>query len=234
MDRSSRNRLNWRHLHLFPAETLFDRIARSVCRAGCLPRKELYEAWETARRVRRRFRGGRVVDMACGHGLLAQILLLLDNDSPEALAVDLRLPKSADTLAAALQADWPRLEGQVRFEQKGIERVALTANDLVISVHACGGLTDRVLEMAVAAGSRVAVLPCCHDLEVGDCGGLQGWMEGPLAIDATRVARLRAAGYRVHTQTLPADITLKNRLLLAEPGRGSPVAPPRRLVSGPS
>jgi SAM-dependent methyltransferase len=220
MDRSSRNRLNQRHLHLFPAETLFDRIARSVCRAGCLPRKELYEAWETARRVRRRFRGGRVVDMACGHGLLAQILLLLDNDSPEALAVDLRLPQSAATLAAALQADWPRLAGRIRFEEQGIERIVLTADDLVVSAHACGSLTDRVLEMAVAAGARVAVLPCCHDLEAGDSGGLQGWMDGGLAIDATRVARLRAAGYRVHTQTIPTEITPKNRLLLAEPGRG--------------
>ena len=53
-----------RDLGRFPSDTLFDRIARVVCRADCLPRKELYEAWEVARRVRRRFRGGRVVD--CG------------------------------------------------------------------------------------------------------------------------------------------------------------------------
>ena len=92
MDRSSRNRLNERLLHQFPSETLFDRIARTVCRAGCLPRKELYEAWEVARRVRRRFRGGRVVDLACGHGLLAYILRLLDDSSSVALAVDRRIP----------------------------------------------------------------------------------------------------------------------------------------------
>ncbi len=44
MDRSSRNRLTERLLPQFPGETLFDRLARTVCRAGCLPRKELYEA----------------------------------------------------------------------------------------------------------------------------------------------------------------------------------------------
>ncbi len=217
MDRSSRNRLNERHLHLFGEETLFDRIARSVCRAACLPRKELYEAWETARRVRRRFRGGRVVDLACGHGLLAQILLLLDSRSSEALAVDLRLPDSARSLAAALEADWPRLAGKVRFLVQGIEQTALTGQDLVVSVHACGELTDLVLDRAVEARARVAVLPCCHDLEVADTGGLLGWMDGALAVDAARVARLRAAGYRVYTQTIPAEITPKNRLLLAEP-----------------
>jgi hypothetical protein len=62
----------------------------------------------------------------------------------------------------------------------------------------------------------VAVLPCCHDLKVGDLGGLEGWLDGPLAMDAVRVARLRSRGYRVHTQAIPGDITPKNRLLLAE------------------
>lgn len=217
MDRSSRNRLNERHLPLFASETLFDRIARAVCRAGCLPRKELYEAWETARRVRRKFRGGRVIDMACGHGLLAQILLLLDCTSSAALAVDLRIPKSAATLAAALQSDWPRLSGRVSFLERAIEEIPLSPEDLVVSAHACGGLTDLILDRAVAAGARVAVLPCCHELDGSDTGGLLGWMDGPLAVDATRAARLRARGYRVVTQTIPAEITPKNRLLLAEP-----------------
>lgn len=217
MDRSSRNRLNERHLPLFASETLFDRIARAVCRAGCLPRKELYEAWETARRVRRKFRGGRVVDMACGHGLLAQILLLLDGTSSAALAVDLRIPKSAGTLAAALQSDWPRLSGRVSFLEQDIEEIPLSPDDLVVSAHACGGLTDLILDRAVAAGARVAVLPCCHDLDGSDTGGLLGWMDGSLAVDVTRAARLRARGYRVTTQTIPAAITPQNRLLLAEP-----------------
>lgn len=217
MDRASRNRLNERHLPLFAGATLFDRIARSVCRAGCLPRKELFEAWEMARRVRRRFHGGRVVDLACGHGLLAQILLLLDSRSTTALAVDLRLPASAATLAGALQAEWPRLGGQLTLSETRLEGIALTPNDLVVSAHACGGLTDLILDRAVRAGAKVAVLPCCHNLALADSGGLQGWMDGPLAVDATRVATLRAAGYTVYTQTIPAAITPKNRLLLAEP-----------------
>lgn len=219
MDRSSRNCLNTRHLDRFTGDSLFERIARSVCTADCLPRKELYEAWEVARRVRRRFRGGRVVDLNCGHGLLAHILLLLDNSSSEALAVDLHLPQSARALSTALAETWPRLRGRIRFECGDMGEIALTPNDLVVSVHACGGLTDRVLDRALAARARVAVLPCCHDLDHGDRGGLEGWLNGPLAIDATRAARLRSLGYRVYTQTIPVDITPKNRLLLAEPAR---------------
>ena len=217
MDRSSRNRLTDKLLPQFAGETLFEAIARAVCTAGCLPRKELYEAWEVARRVRRRFRGHRVVDLACGHGLLAQVLILLDDTSPEALAVDLRLPKSAATLAASLEAAWPRLAGRTHFLETDLSSVPLLPNDLVVSAHACGGLTDLILARAVEARATVAVLPCCHDLKTGDLGGLEGWLDGPLAMDATRVAWLRAQGYRVLTQLIPGDITPKNRLILAEP-----------------
>jgi len=217
LDRSSRNRLTEQMLPRFAGDTLFDRLARTVCRAGCLPRKELYEAWEVARRVRRRFRGGRVVDLACGHGLLAHLLLLLDDSSRDALAVDLCLPESVGKLAAALEESWPRLSGRVRFVESDLLKVQLRPDDLVVSAHACGDLTDLVLGQAMAAGARLALLPCCHDLQNADLGGLQGWLEGPLAVDVVRAGRLRAGGYRVYTQTIPGDITPKNRLLLAEP-----------------
>lgn len=217
MDRSSRNRLTDHLLHKFDGETLFDALARAVCHAGCLPRKELYEAWEVARRVRRRFKGRRVVDLACGHGLLAQILLLLDDSSPEALAIDQRIPKSAAILEGSLCAAWPRLQDRVRYIDTDLRDVPLDRDDLIVSAHACGGLTDVILERAVEVGACVAVLPCCHDLKKSDRGGLEGWLDGPLAIDSTRVARLRFQGYRVFTQLIPGDITPKNRLLLAEP-----------------
>lgn len=219
LDRSSRNRLTDKLLPHFGGATLFDAIARSVCHAGCLPRKELYEAWEVARRVRRRFRGGRIVDLACGHGLLAMILLLLDDTSPEAVAVDRYIPESSATLVRSLTAVWPRLNGRLCFVESSLEELPLQRDDLIVSVHACGGLTDLVIKRAVAAGARLAVLPCCHNLDGAELGGLQGWLDGPLAMDVARVARLRAHGYQVFTQLIPEDITPKNRLLLAEPAR---------------
>jgi len=42
------------------------------------------------------------------------------------------------------------------------------------TVHACGGLTDQILDRAIDVGARVAVLPCCHDLDNADLGGLEG------------------------------------------------------------
>ena len=220
MNPSSKSRLTDKQLENFPGDTLFDRIARAVCRAGTLPTKELYEAWEVARRVRRKFRGGRVVDLACGHGLLAHILLLLDDTSPEAIAVDAGMPGNARHLSRELYKTWPRLNDRIHYLEQDIASVPLLPTDLVVSVHACGALTDLVLEGALSARARVAVLPCCHDLERCDTGSLEGWMDGPLAVDATRAARLRAAGYQVFTSMIPETITPKNRLLMGQSASG--------------
>jgi hypothetical protein len=89
-----------------------------------------------------------------------------------------------------------------------------------VSSHACGALTDVVLACAVAARARVAVLPCCHDAKACDPGALSGWMDAALAIDVMRAMRLEAAGYAVWTETIPAAITPKNRLLLGDPRSG--------------
>ena len=214
---SSRGRLTDRDLGRFPGTTLFHRVARTVCHAGCLPRKELFEAWEMARRIRRLFRGGRIVDLGAGHGLLAQILLLLDDSSPGALAVDKTVPASSAKLHEVLVQEWPRIAGRVTFAAGPLEDVAILPGDIVVSCHACGSLTDLVLERAADARARVAVLPCCHDLAAGDARDLAGWVDGPLAVDILRAVRLRQQGYRVWTQSIPADITPKNRLLLGEP-----------------
>jgi hypothetical protein len=214
---SSKARLTDHDLERFPSNALFDRLARAVCHAGCLPRKELYEAWEMARRIRRRFRGGRIVDLAAGHGLLAHVLLLLDDSSPHALLIDIASPPSAARLHAALVEAWPRLAGRIVFEQRSLQSMTLEAGDLVAASHACGPLADAVLEAAATARARVAVLPCCHDLAVNDSGSLSGWLDRSLAIDVMRATRLEHRGYRVWTSTIPPAITPKNRLLLGEP-----------------
>ncbi|MFO0668985.1 MAG: methyltransferase [Polyangiaceae bacterium] len=217
LDPSSRVRLKPTTARHFAGDTLFHRIARVMCEANCLPRKELFESWEVARRTRRRMKGGRVVDLACGHGLLAHLLLLLDDTSPTALAADVRLPPSASRVASAMSAAWPKLTGRVQYEALSVDDVALEPTDLVVSAHACGALTDRVLARAVAARARVVVLPCCHDDETCDRGALSGWIDGALAIDVVRAERLRAAGYAVHTELVPEAITPKNRLLMGTP-----------------
>jgi hypothetical protein len=105
----------------------------------------------------------------------------------------------------------------VTLLERTVDDIALDRHDVVVSTHACGALTDRVLARAAAARARVAVLPCCHDEATCNAGDLNGWLDAPLAIDVTRARRLAEAGYAVHTQLLPEAITPKNRLLFGEP-----------------
>jgi hypothetical protein len=217
ISKSSRNVLNRYTAEHFPGDTLRDKIARAVCEAECLPRKEFHEAWESAKRIRRQMRGGPVLELAAGHGLLSAILIILDDSSPSATCLDIKQPPSHQRVLAALENHWPRLKGRITFEEARLEEAAVADGSLLVSVHACGLLTDKVLDLAISHRARVAVLPCCHDLRECDTGALAPWMDGPLAVDATRVARLRQAGFRVQTALIPAEITPKNRLLLGWP-----------------
>ena len=128
-----------------------------------------------------------------------------------------RQPASFARVHAALVARWPHLAGRVRYLEQKAQEVSVEPGALVASVHACGRLTDLTLDLALAAQARVAVLPCCQNTKRGPTAGLEGWLEPQLAVDVTRLFRLRAAGYRVVAQQIPAEITPQNRLLLGEP-----------------
>ncbi|MBS2022979.1 MAG: DUF3293 domain-containing protein [Deltaproteobacteria bacterium] len=228
-DRHSRTLLTPRDLPRFEGDSLFSRVARAVCGAACLPRKELFESWEVAERVRKKWPRGDVFDLACGHGFLAHALLLLEqprdvegdaNEShgvSRALAFDAKLPPSAATLSGALTAAFPELQGRVELIEAPLAQARPQRGEVVVSAHACGALTDAVLRVAAHGLARVAVLPCCHDGDANDAAGLTGWLDEALAIDAARAVTLRDRGYHIETQLLPADITPKNRLLLGTP-----------------
>ena len=203
---------------------------------GVMPRKELFEAWEVATRIDAAFpRAHRVADCAAGHGLLAWLLLLLGarrGVTRTAVCVDVTMPPSADVIADAFTTRWPSLTGSLHYVEGGIECVVADSGTLVASVHACGPLTDGVLETAVRGGAAAAVMPCCHSLrkqripsalsdltndELRTAAAKDG---AARAIDEMRIAGLRARGYSVATQRIPAQITPFNRLILATPPGG--------------
>jgi hypothetical protein len=241
LDLSSKNRLTAHDRDRFAGDTLFDKFARVVCDVGVLPRKELYESVQVAKRVHRLMRGRRrrrVVDLACGHGLTGAFYCLLDGDIHGGVGVDLRVPPSSLPLLTALRTAFPRLAAyDVRVA--AINDVDVDAADVIVAVHACGALTDVVIDRAIAAGAAFAVLPCCHELPHRSEAPLPlaGWLDGALAQDVARAGRAAHAGYRVVTQLLPAEITPKNRLLIGLPDglpKGLPSGLPNGLPSTPS
>jgi hypothetical protein len=212
---------------------LFGDVADVVCSTSVLPRKELFEAWEVASRIDVAFPSAPIVaDLAAGHGLLAWILVLLGatrSARRRAVCVDTRLPDSALTLSSAFIARWPELEASVQYVEGSLDTVWAEPGEAVFaSVHACGPLSDMVIETAVSSGCPLALMPCCHSLRKQPLPPLPGLDRPTLdrmsaalgqsaAIDACRVAALRGRGYTVQQQFISSDITPYNRLILAEP-----------------
>lgn len=214
---AERHRLAPYHRDRFPSQSLHDVVARLVCDAACLVEKEWHESWAVARKVLRRHRGGPVVDLAGGHGLAAFLILLQDRDTPEARVVDTRVPDSVGRLREVLAVRWPGLVARWRFLPGDLAGASIPTDARLLGIHACGGLTDVILERAVAHAVRVAVLPCCHSRSRQDAGGLDGWLAHDVAVDVVRARRLAEHGFEVHTTTIDDRITPKNRLLIGTP-----------------
>jgi hypothetical protein len=123
---------------------------------------------------------------------------------------------NAVKLSGHLIEAWPRLNNRIIYREMDLTELPVFPGDLVVSAHACGALTDLILDRAVDCHARVAVLPCCHDLKTSSTGGLEGWMDPALAVDTVRAFRLKAMGYRIVTHKIPETITPKNRLLMGE------------------
>jgi len=110
--------------------------------------------------------GDVIVDAGCGRGALTAAMAL-SCPSCEVLGFDVREFKS-----------WPVLEeylesvgvSNLRFETWDLHEVvsgrvgiSVKRADVVVGLHLCGTLTDRMLELARELGARVAlVVPCCY------------------------------------------------------------------------
>ena len=241
-------------------DSTFGSLAAAVCHAGVLPRKELFECWHVATRVHAAFpHATRIADLAAGHGLLSWMLAALACEGTiqrtatpprTAVCVDVAKPQSAETIARCITDALPWLSGSVEYVEGSIDAAHDASGSTVfVGVHACGSLSDRILDVAMRGQpSPVALLPCCHSLrkhtalllENGAEGGfdsasvLRGAASavGPsAAIDLFRLERLRRDGYSVDRSFIPREITPYNRLLIGRPPSKMPSTRPSQFTS---
>ena len=135
-----KKKLGLRHLSLFDRsdsptrDHLFDQFAQTVCRAGIMARKEIFETRASALYIHSTFFGNkamnhamppinRVADVAAGDGLLAWALLLLDDEHRgcrddnasflpplTAFCLDVQMPRSAEIIHSSMVQRWAHLE----------------------------------------------------------------------------------------------------------------------------
>jgi len=209
--------------------SFFADVAAIVCQAEAVPRKELFESWEVANHIDANFpQATRIADLAAGHGLLGWFLLLLAKRRKRpcsVVSVDVRMPPSAGAIRQVITNSWPDLAERMHYVVGNLKHVDADPNVLLISVHACGPLTDVVIERAVACGASVVVMPCCHSLRqpLPPAPGLTAVKLANRAkefgvahaMDAERIDALRSLGYTVTQEYCDDEVTNRNRLILA-------------------
>jgi len=89
---------------------------------------------------------------------------------------------------------------------------------IVISTHACGSLTDTVMEYAVQShAAAIAVMPCCYTgTDKGTPYGIRRALGVSMAADIRRSFLLQDHGYHVDFANIPKTITPMNRIIVAE------------------
>lgn len=229
-----RNKLQPRHASEFPSDSLFDQFARIVCKVTVIPRKEVFETWAMALYVHHYFpTAKRIADLACSHGLLSWALLLLAYDDSEmesrrsVVCVDIHMPKSAEKIAGAMLERWPHFEDDWDYVEGHLEAVQPDSSTLLVGIHACGLLSDKIISLAIGGNASLALVPCCHSKK---CLSTEQKLvfanttghTSPVAclseiVDKSRIERLRKAGFQVEEALIPKVFTPKNRIILALP-----------------
>jgi hypothetical protein len=172
-----------------------------------------------------------VLDVCAGHGLTGMLFAACHPTlSVRVVLVDLIEPPSHRILRKLLTDVCPWIAPRISYEAvslqdyevaQKIQDETLASNFIVIATHACGSMTDNVLELAVSLRAcGIAVLPCCytgtasnrHTVPYGVTRALGvAW-----AADLRRSWFLASHDYHVDFACIPSEITPLNRIILGE------------------
>lgn len=158
---------------------------------------------------------GRIYDMCCGNGFLGV------HFNKPVYGVD----NARNRRRQEIVAQSPGYE----FEQRDIwDHMVLEPGSLVLAIHACGNLTDRVIELALNSSNDFAVMTCCH----GDRQYFSPkdrpdhWLALQLGrdhyADLLRAAYVSEQGYDSGIEFIDEAITPKNRIVWGSKARNSP------------
>ena len=200
----------------FPSASLQDRLVRELGRHEVLSVKEILESFEFFQRVRKHVRASSVTDLCCGHGLAGILFALFERRVDRVTLIDQEEPPSGARVFACAITVGPWVADKVRFETVRMKEVVdhLEPFTSIIATHACGVLTDRCIDCAIAVKGSVALMPCCYPNRRCEAPpAIRQALGTELAFDIDRTYRLEAAGYRVRWDAIPAGITPMNRVL---------------------
>ncbi|MBT4539761.1 hypothetical protein HOC32_05725 [Candidatus Woesearchaeota archaeon] len=153
-----------------------------------------------------------VVELCAGNGNVGKLF----SEKAEVVFVDQRKVRGLDRVVSTM--DQPTI-----FIQD-IRDYELPDKSAVVAVHACGYLTDIIIEKSVINRSPLAVIPCCYptkswsyDLKSPPDPRLLNYPKREDYIDTVRTRFLIERGYDVTVTTIDKKITPMNTILIGIP-----------------
>ena len=182
----------------------------------------------------------RVYDLCSGHGLTGILFAACNPPNKDRVVktvlVDQIEPPSFQILSGLIGQICPWLKDAIQYESVSLEEFLqqqqmqnenVNSNQeedkediakLVISTHACGSLTDKVLEIAVNINAcGIAAMPCCYTgTDKGTPYGIKRALGVSWSADIRRCFYLNDNNYHSDLATIPKEITPMNRIIVAE------------------
>jgi len=181
-------------------------------------RKEFYETAFVLDRLTEELREATSLwELGAGHGMLGQFACVLHRGLSETVLVDRRQPPSYERIRERVALAYPFVKTRTRFVEGEIDdALGIPKTGLVVGVHACGALTDRVAETARHSGANFAVVPCCESRHQLPDHIRQSTPRGETedTVNLWRVKRWRSWGYDVEERAIPIEVTARTRLFV--------------------
>ena len=221
---SCRGRVDARALTHFSSAALVDRLVRALAQRRAITIKEMVESFEFFGRIRRRLRAPHLVDFGAGHGLAGILFAVFAREVEQVVLIDRCKPPSHAEILAAIVGEAPWVADKVVYIETTLNRSGelVPSGASIIGVHCCGKRSDHVIDLAVAARARLALMGCCYSSTVpGGLEAIERELGSSAATDIDRTYRLRAAGYDVDWSYVPEAVTPMNRIIVATPASRS-------------
>lgn len=198
-----------------------ERIHQAVLNSG-MPEKEFYEAKEFYTKIKPVFfeyfrlknddQLDQVIDFCSGNGLNG-IFWLLHQAAASVSFVDNKDNSNFNKLEYLLGPYISNSSFSESIPDVSKEKTAFTA------IHACGELTDWLIDTAVKTRKPFGVMPCCHlnDNNVIKKSILNYFSAKDECIDIARIITIKQSNYRVLVRNISKTITDKNRIIVGVP-----------------
>lgn len=179
-----------------------------------------------------------IQDLCSGHGLTGLLFLACNPPGKQSnnktilrtVLTDQIEPQSHSTLKECIAeiCPWIAEEGVVSFRAAPLEEFTAHADSdnnvnrnqatIIISTHACGSLTDQVLQYAMnVQAASLAVMPCCYTgTDAGVPYGVRRMLGVGVSADVRRCFELQELGYHTDLAAIPRAVTAMNRIIVAE------------------